>query len=180
LISHILFSLYVNDMPSPSHHVELSLYAKDSAIIATSGKPTLLVRYLETYLNFQRWLSEWRFAINTSKSIADNFRACGTAIHPAPTCKTLRGTNPMGRNYSLSGGDPIYTTQLVASHRSGKKTTQWVGMFGPRLNRKSILSVRNGFLLYKHVMRPMMDYACPAWRSGSRRLQVLQSVSLPC
>jgi hypothetical protein len=42
LISSVLFSLYVNDMPSPSHHVELTLYADDTAIIATSRKSTLL------------------------------------------------------------------------------------------------------------------------------------------
>jgi hypothetical protein len=43
LISPVPFSLYVNDMPSPSHHVELALYADDTAIIATSSKPTLLL-----------------------------------------------------------------------------------------------------------------------------------------
>jgi hypothetical protein len=48
LISPVLFSLYVNDMPSPSHHVDLALYADDTAIIATSQKPTLLVSYLES------------------------------------------------------------------------------------------------------------------------------------
>ena len=56
-------------MPPPTHHVELSLYADDTAIIATSRKPTLLVSYLESYLNdLQRWLSEWSFAINVPKS----------------------------------------------------------------------------------------------------------------
>jgi hypothetical protein len=33
LLSPVLFSLYVNDKPSPSHHVELALYADDTAII---------------------------------------------------------------------------------------------------------------------------------------------------
>jgi hypothetical protein len=59
LISPVLFSPYVNDMPSPSHHVELALYADDTAIITTSRNPTLLVTYLESYLNdLQRWFSE--------------------------------------------------------------------------------------------------------------------------
>ena len=59
LISAILFSLYVNNMRSPSHHVELALYAEDMAIIATSRKLTLLVSYLKFYLNdLQRWLSD--------------------------------------------------------------------------------------------------------------------------
>jgi hypothetical protein len=54
-----------------------------------------------------------------------------------------------------------------------------MGLFGPLLNRKSDLSVRNGVLLYKQLILPMMDYACSTWRSAARshvrRLQVLQS-----
>jgi len=60
LISPVLFSLYVNDIPPPSHHIELTLYVDDTTIIATSRNSTLLVSYLESYLNdLQRWLSEW-------------------------------------------------------------------------------------------------------------------------
>jgi hypothetical protein len=51
LITPVLFSRYVNDMPSHTHHVELALYADDTYIIATSQLPTLLVTYLEAYLN---------------------------------------------------------------------------------------------------------------------------------
>ena len=51
MISPVLFSLFVNDIPTPSHHVELALYADDKAIIVTSRKPTLLVSYLESCLN---------------------------------------------------------------------------------------------------------------------------------
>jgi hypothetical protein len=73
LMSHVLFSLYVNDMPSPSHRLKLALYADDTAIIATSRKLTLLVSYLESYLNdLQRWWSEWRIAINVSKSTGES------------------------------------------------------------------------------------------------------------
>jgi len=43
-----------------------------------------------------------------------------------------------------------------------------MGMLGPLLNKKSDLSVRNGVLLYKQLIRPMMDYACLAWRSAAR------------
>jgi len=46
LISPVLFSLFVNDIPPPSHHVESAVYADDTAIIATSRKPTLLVSYV--------------------------------------------------------------------------------------------------------------------------------------
>ena len=113
----------------------------------------------------------------------DDIHACRTALHPAPTSHTLRGTNPMGRNYTLSGVTLdkrlIWSPHIVQVR---KKTAQRMGMLGPLLNRKSDLSVRNGVLLYKQLIRPMMDYACPAWRSAARthvrRLQVLQSKCL--
>ena len=164
-------------------HIELALYVDDMAIIATSRKPTLLISYLESYLNdLQRWLSEWRIAINVSKSTAIIFARAGRRfIQPQPVT-LFGGTNRMGRQNSLSGGSPRYTTHLVASHRSGEEEDCAKGMLGPLLNRKSDLSIRNGVLLYKHFIRPMMDYACPAWRSAARphvrRLQLLQSLSL--
>jgi hypothetical protein len=43
LVSPVLFSLYVNDMPVPSDHVELALYADDTGFIATSRKSALLI-----------------------------------------------------------------------------------------------------------------------------------------
>jgi hypothetical protein len=108
-------------MPSPLKHVESALYADDTAIISTSRKPTLLVNYLESYLNdLQRWLNEWRITINVSKSTAIIF-ARAERHYPIPTSNTFRGTNRMGRYNSLSGGDAIYTTHLVASHQSGQE-----------------------------------------------------------
>jgi hypothetical protein len=63
-----------------------------------------------------------------------------------------------------------------------KRAAQRLGMLGPLLNRRSGLSVGNGVLLYKQLVRPMMDCACPIWRSAAsshvRKLQVLQSKCL--
>ena len=91
LIIPVLFSLYVNNMPSLLHHIELALHADDTAIIATSRKPTLLVSYLESYLSdLQQWLSEWKIAINVSKSTAIIFtHAERCFIQPRPV--TLLG-----------------------------------------------------------------------------------------
>jgi len=73
-------------MSSPSHHVELALYAKDRAIIATSRRSALLVSYLESYLNeLQPWFSEWRIAFNVSNSTTIIFaRAERRFIQPRP------------------------------------------------------------------------------------------------
>ena len=71
VISPVLFSLYVNDIPTPSRHIELAQYADDTALVATSKQPQLLLKYLETYLTeLETWLRDWRIAINVDKSAA--------------------------------------------------------------------------------------------------------------
>jgi hypothetical protein len=46
LFSPVLFSLYVNEMRTPSRHVELALYADDTSLVTTFHSPLLLVGYL--------------------------------------------------------------------------------------------------------------------------------------
>jgi hypothetical protein len=71
LVSPVLFSLYVNDTPTPSRHVELARYADDTALVATSRSPSLLVGYLLAHHGrLESWLRDWRIAVNVSKSTA--------------------------------------------------------------------------------------------------------------
>ena len=92
----------------------------------------------------------------------DFLRTCRTALHPAPTSKTLRGTNPMGRHYSLSG--VTLDKRLTWSPHIDQVRKNLV----PPLNRKSNLSIWSAVLRYKQVICPMMDYACSAWKSSAR------------
>jgi hypothetical protein len=184
LIFPVLFSLYLIDMPSPSYHVQLPLYAYDTTIIATSHKPKLLVSYLESYLNdLQRWLSEWRIALNVSKRTAIIFARAERRFFQ-PRTVTLFG-EPIERfdstRYLVVTLDKRH---IWSPHidQVRKKTAQLMGMLGPLLKGKSDLSVRNGVRLYKQLIRLTMDYACPASRSAARshvrRVQVLQSKCL--
>jgi hypothetical protein len=58
----------------------------------------------------------------------------------------------------------------------GRKAAQRLSVLGPLLNMRNGLSIRNGVLLYKQLIRPVMDYACPVWRSAARS----QSGSCKC
>jgi len=169
LISPVIFSLYVNDLPPHSHHVELALYPDDTAIIATSRKPSLLVSYLESYLNeLQRWLSDWRIAINVTKGTSIIFARAGRRfIQPLPL--TLFGEPIEWVDTTRYLGVNLDTRLAWSPHidQVRRRTAQRMGMLGSLLNRKSDLSVRNGVLLYKRLIRPQMDYACPAWRSAA-------------
>jgi hypothetical protein len=58
----VLFSLYVNEIPTPFRHVELAQYADDTAVTAKSRNPSV-VGYLEAYLGrLELWLRDLRIA----------------------------------------------------------------------------------------------------------------------
>jgi hypothetical protein len=131
LISPVLFSLYVNNIPVPSRHFELAFYADDTAAMATSRKPALLVSYLESYLAvLELWLGKWRIAINVSESMAMLFTRrriqtprsvalFGEPIVWVGTARYLRVT---------------LDKQLTCSthiDQVRKKASQWLGVLGP-------------------------------------------------
>jgi hypothetical protein len=153
-----------------------------SNVLSTSRKPALLVSYLEYLSDLQRWLSEWRIAINNSRITSIIFgRAGRRIIQPRPV--TLFGDKIQWVNTTSYLGvtlEKLLNWSPIDQVR--KKTAQRMGLLGPLLNTKSVLSIRHGVLLYKQLIRPMIDYACPSWTSAARthvrRLQMLQPTCL--
>jgi len=126
LISHVLFSLYVNDMPSHLHHVESGPYADDTAIMATSRK-----------------LSEWRIAINVFKSTTIIFARAGRSfIQHRPVTLFGKPIEWVDRTRYLGVTLDTRLTWSPNIDQVRNRTAQRMGMLGPLLNRKSDFSVR--------------------------------------
>jgi hypothetical protein len=138
LVSPVLFSLYVNDIHTPSRHVELAQYADDTALEAMSRSPSLLISYLQAYLGrLERWLRDWRIAINVSESTSVLYVKAARRIQKPRAVQFL--------------GEPIHLvetaryivvtldTELTWSayiNPVGKKAAQRLGVLGPLLNRR--------------------------------------------
>ena len=123
-------------------------------------------------------MSEWRIAI-VSKSTTIIFARAGRRfIEPRPVTLFGEPIEWVDNTRYLWVTLDIRLTWSPHIDQVKKRSAERIGMSDPLLNRKSDLSVRNG-VLYKQLIRPLMDYACPAWRSAARsnvrRLQVLQS-----
>jgi hypothetical protein len=184
LVSPVLFSLYVNDIPTPCRHVELAQYADDTALVATSRIPSLPIGYLEEYLGrLERWLRDWTIAINVTKSTAVLFVKAARRIQK-PRAVQFLGKSIQWVETARNLGVTLDTQLTLSAHvnQVGKNAAQRLGVLALLLNKRSGLSVTNGVLLYKQLIRPMMDCACPIWRSAGRthvrKLQVIQSKCL--
>jgi hypothetical protein len=103
----------------PSCNVELAPYADNTAVLATSRKPALLVSYLESFLSdFEWWLREWRISINVSKSTAMHFtRRC---IHK-PRSILLFGEPIQWVDAARYLGVILDTRLTWSSHRPGQE-----------------------------------------------------------
>jgi hypothetical protein len=97
----------------------------DTAIIAMSCQPALLVKYLETYLGDQEgWLRERRIAINVLKSSAMFFVKAGRCI-PKPQPVQLLGEQIQWVDTACYLGVNLDApAHQVNSYRSGEKREQ--------------------------------------------------------
>jgi hypothetical protein len=115
LVSPVLFSLYVNDKPTHSRHVELAQYADDTALVATTRSPSLLVGYLEDYLSTrERWLQDWRIIINVSESTAVLFVKAARRIQKPRAVQFLE--EPIQWIETARYLEVTLDTQLTLSH----------------------------------------------------------------
>jgi hypothetical protein len=181
IVSAVLFSLYVNDIPTPSRHVELAQYADDTALIATPCDPFLLVGYLEDYLGrLELWFRSWRIAINVSESTAVLFAKNGrSARQPRPVQFLGEPIQWVQTARYLGVTLDTRLTWSAQVNQVRTRAAQRLSVLGSLLKRRSGLTVRNSVLPYKQLIRSMMDFACPIWRSAARsqvrNLQVLQT-----
>jgi hypothetical protein len=89
----------------------------------------------------------------------------------------------MGRQSPLPGSDSTFTPDLAASYCTGQEESlPATGCAWLSPKQENGFSIRNGVLLYKQLIRPMMEYSCPIWRCAARsydkELHVLQSKCL--
>jgi hypothetical protein len=182
LVSAVLFSLYINDIPF--RHVELAQYADDMALIATSRSPSLLVGHLEACLGrLELWLCDWKIVVSVSQSTAMLFVKAARRVQK-PRLVQFLGEPIEFVETARCRGVTLDTRLTWSAHvnQLRKKAAQRLGVLGPLLKKRSRLSVRNGVLFHKQFIYPVMHYACPIWRSAARshvrKLQVFQSKCL--
>jgi hypothetical protein len=138
---------------------------------------------LETYVSdLERELREWRIAINVLKSSVLLFaKAARLILKPQQFHMFGDPIQWVILAHYLGVALDTRLTWLTRIDQVRNKATQRLGVLGPLLYRRS-LSIRNGVMLYQQLIRPMMDYACPVWRSAARsrirKRQVLKSKCL--
>ena len=108
-------------------------------------------------------MTEWRIAINVSKSSAIIFARAGRRFIQ-PRSVTLFWEPIIWVDIIRYLGVTLDKLLTWSPHieQVSKRTAQRMGLLCPLLNRRNDLSIRNGVLLYKQLIRPLVYYACQA------------------
>ena len=85
-LNPLLFLIYVNDMPNPTHHqTNKSQFADDSSKWTVSKNIDLAVKCLQRDLGkLARWCATWRIKLNPEKNKVIIFSKSQTAIRAEP------------------------------------------------------------------------------------------------
>ena len=85
-LNPLLFLIYVNDMPNPSHHqTNKSQFADDAGQWAVSKNIDLAAEYLQRDLDkLERWCAKWRIELNPEKTKVIIFSKSRFAIRAEP------------------------------------------------------------------------------------------------
>ena len=85
-LSPLLFLIYVNDMPNPTHHqTNKSQFADDASQWALSRNIDLAAEYLQQdFDKLARWCTKWRIELNPEKTKVIIFSKSRSAIRAEP------------------------------------------------------------------------------------------------
>ena len=85
-LSQLLFLIYVNDIPNPSHHqTNRSQFTDDAGQWAESKNLDLAAEYLQKDLDkLARWRAKWRIKLNPEKTKIIIFSRSQTTIRAEP------------------------------------------------------------------------------------------------
>ena len=163
----VLFTLYINDIPKPTdRRVFNSIYADDTAIIATSRSPELLSQLLQEQTSkITNYYREWGLSVNSEKTEAVTFTNRHT---PTPTIRIFGNEITWKSELKYLGVilDSKFTLRNHIKHIRHKAIIR-LKLLTPLLKHKD-LTPETKLTIYKSYIRPIMTYASPVWLGAAK------------
>ena len=166
VLGPVLFSLYINDLPTflPAS-VKTSLYADDLAIWASSPSVECATAVVQASLNrLVEWSSKWRLSLNplkceTSFFSLDPYQSC---IQPSlHILNTPLKFNPrptfLGVTFDRTLSFKYYVLSLRKKFHSRFRAFRSIASASWGPSKESLCT------LYKAFIRPILTYASPGW-----------------
>jgi hypothetical protein len=180
VLSPIIFTLYISDIPRIPH-VQLALYADDTALLTQSWRTDTIARRLSIAVDrLIKYFTRWRLRVNTTKTEAIIF----TKRRPLPPARLCIDEQeiPWAKEVKYLGLHLTPTLTFTTHVRRAAHTALgYLTNLFPLLARDSTLTVNTKLQLYRASIRFTLTYAASVWcSSSSTNLHTLQTVQNKC
>ncbi len=189
ILSPLLFSVYMNDIPSfpvettadlaGASSTSTNLFADDTSLYSVNSSFDCLAIDLQHLVDVVAdWFAKWLLEVNTSKSAVLIIRSRGMASKTI-TLDIKSSSIPQVQSQRHLG--VVFNETLTWSDHTDmitKRASAKLGLLRRLRSRTSMLIVRD---LYLHCIRPVLEYACEVWcgnsASDSKRLERLNRLA---
>ncbi len=170
ILSPLLFSVYVNDIPSDG---STNLFADDTSSFVTTALPSLLPVLLQDRVDsLNSWFNKWLLAVNGTKSAVMVFRS--TKMKHIQMHITVNSM-PISQVTSHRHLGIVFSENLSWSSHVDSIVTKASSRLGLLRRLRQTCSSPIILDLYCHCIRPILEYGHIVWcglsRSGSARLE---------
>lgn len=179
VLSPLLFSLYVNDIPR-TPRVELALFADDTALYATERDRSKLFQRLQSAATtLGDWFRLWRIEVNPEKSAAVYFHRGKSDLHPPPI-RLFDRVIPWKSQVKYLGVILDRGLSFAPHIKAVRNRAAFIlGRLYYLIGKQSKMSLRHKTTIYKACVRPIMTYASVAFAHAANshllRLQTVQN-----
>lgn len=181
VLSPTLYNIFMYDLPHP-RECSLYMYADDSAIMAQSLNPNIILRNLESGIkDLKQYFDKWKIKLNIQKSQAAFFTRRRKSCFLPNRQISVEGLNIPWENTLKYLGIILDKNVTFSPHINYliQKCSNNIRILYPFINRKSRLSKTNKLIIYKTIFRQLLTFGAPIWRNCAKshisRLQITQN-----
>ena len=161
VLSGLLFSLYINDLPLQIQHCNISLYADDAKIYTKVAKLSDIENMQQDINRMIQWCKDWRLTINPGKCNHIQYNPRSTSQQFSPTYYA-EGREIEGKRHVRDLG--IIISEDLKFHAQVDEACRRAHNEINRI-RRTFVSRSPKFLgeMYRQFVRPHMEYCIEVW-----------------
>jgi hypothetical protein len=171
ILGPLLFTLYINSLPSVVSYSKINLYADDTAVFYAGKSVAEISEKLSSDMSdIATWMEGSRLTLNATKTKAmlfgSHYKLSKTApldvyIRDAPI-ETVQSFKYLGLHF-----DPTLSYNCHIDHISSS-VSKYIGLF---YRIRNYLSQESLIILYKSLILPRIDYCDVVWGNCNKILQ---------
>ena len=162
LLGPLLFSIYVNDMPSVVRSAVLNMYADDTTVYTTGKCPTHVAQCLTNELeHLSTWCQANHLRINPAKTAA--MFLCRRGLQRCGSAKIYLEGHPLENKSVTDYLGVTIDSQLTFRQHVARVTSKAYGALKTLCHVKASLPTVTRILLYRTLVLPHLEYCSAIW-----------------